>query len=203
MSTNLSKISIAVLLFTSTSSFALASEAKQLSLLEENTSFRTKFTSQPNIEKGEFTVQAQASMIYIIEQSLPDFISQVASHNKIKLTMSDQVSGILQKISFPTKPELILSELQKSHGVQWHLENDHLFVSNSLENTNRLVKLGSINFIKLKTLLKDAGLKSGANKLSFREDENAVLMIGSEKYIVMVENIIKTHQSKTKKKKQS
>ncbi len=201
-SKTLVKVSVGLFLAIS-SSQAHASQSKELSLLKENNSFRSKFATQPNINKGEFTVQAQVPMIYILEQSLPAFLSQVAVKNKLKLTLSNQVSGVLKKISYPMKPELILADLEKSHGIQWHFESDHLFVSNGLENTNRLISLGDVNFIKLKKVIKNSGFKPGANKMSFKEDENAVLMIGSKQYIAIVEKIIKSEQAKITKKKQS
>ena len=174
---------------------AYASKSLETSLLNTKQSHRTKFNSQPNLDKGEVTMPVQASIIYIIKQTLPDFLSQLASRNNLDLTMSEGVSGSLNKISLPMQTELILQELSNVFGLEWHMQGKHLYVSNSLENTNRLVNLGKLNLFQLKQLIAKSGLNPGANKMTYLEDKNAVTLIGSPMYISRVEALIKEHQN--------
>ena len=93
---------------------AFATKNLETSLLNTRDSYRSKFSSQPNLDKGEMSMPVQISIIYIIKQSLPDFLSQLASRNNLDLTMSESVSGTLKKISLPLQTELVLEELSLS-----------------------------------------------------------------------------------------
>ncbi len=177
---------------------AFAAKEEKISLLKSNQSFRPNFSSQPNLDNGEVTMPVQVSIIYIVEQSLPDFLTQLASRNSIQLSLSDKVSGVLKKISLPMQLELLLPEISRSYGLEWHMQGKHLFVSSSLENTNRLITLGDMSMLQLQEALKKAGLNPGANRMSFAEEKNAVTLIGSSKYILKVEAIVREHQSMVK-----
>lgn len=174
---------------------AYASKNLETSLLNTKQSHRSKFSSQPNLDKGEVNMPVQVSIIYIIKQTLPDFLSQLASRNNLELTVSENVSGSLSKISLPMQTELILEELSRSFGLEWHMQGNHLYVSNSLENTNRLINLGKLDLFKLKQLITKSGLNPGANKMMYLEDKNAITLIGSSMYISRVEALIKEHQN--------
>lgn len=174
---------------------AYASKNLETSLLNTKQSHRSKFSSQPNLDKGEVNMPVQVSIIYIIKQTLPDFLSQLASRNNLELTVSENVSGSLSKISLPMQTELILEELSRSFGLEWHMQGNHLYVSNSLENTNRLLKLGKLDLFQLKQLISNSGLNPGANKMTYLEDKNAITLIGSSMYISRVEALIKEHQN--------
>lgn len=174
---------------------AYASKNLETSLLNTKQSHRSKFSSQPNLDKSEFNMPVQVSIIYIIKQTLPDFLSQLASRNNLELTVSENVSGSLSKISLPMQTELILEELSRSFGLEWHMQGNHLYVSNSLENTNRLINLGKLNLFQLKQLIAKSGLNPGANKMMYLEDKNAITLIGSSMYISRVEALIKEHQN--------
>ncbi len=173
---------------------AFAAKNVQSSMLKSNQSYRSNFSSQPNLDKGEVVLPVQASIIYIIEQSLPDFLSQFASRNKLQLTISEQVQGKLKKLSLPMQMELTLSQLAKSYGIEWHMQDKNLYVSNSLENVNRLIELGNMNLSTLKQAIKKAGLNPGANKMSYLKGKNAITLIGSASYIAHVEALIKNNQ---------
>ncbi len=150
----------------------------EVGLLKSNQSFRSNFSSQPNLDKGEVSMPVQVSIIYIVKQKLPDFLLQLASRNSVELTLSEKVTGDLAKISLPMQLELILPELSKSYGLEWHMQGKHLFVSNSLENANRIITLEDMNFLQLKTAIENADLNSGTNKMSFAEEKNSVTLIG-------------------------
>ena len=179
----------------SISAHANAAKNVETSLLKTNESFRSNFSSQPNLDKGEVVMPVQASIIYIIKQSLPDFLAQIASHNEMKLTLSDKVSGTLQKISLPMKIELILPELANTYGLEWHMQGKHLFVSNNLENTSRLIQLGNLDLKQLKQIIRRARLNPGANKMTYIEGKNSITLIGSAIYIKRVEDLIKSHRA--------
>lgn len=174
---------------------AYASKNLETSLLNTKQSHRSKFSSQPNLDKGEVNMPVQVSIIYIIKQTLPDFLSQLASRNNLVLTVSENVSGSLSKISLPMQTELILEELSRSFGLEWHMQGNHLYVSNSLENTNRLINLGKLDLFQLKQLISNSGLNPGANKMTYLKDKNAITLIGSSMYISRVEALIKEHQN--------
>lgn len=174
---------------------AYASKNLETSLLNTKQSHRSKFSSQPNLDKGEVNMPVQVSIIYIIKQTLPDFLSQLAARNNLELTVSENVSGSLSKISLPMQTELILEELSRSFGLEWHMQGNHLYVSNSLENTNRLINLGKLDLFQLKQLISNSGLNPGANKMTYLEDKNAITLIGSSIYISRVEALIKEHQN--------
>lgn len=174
---------------------AYASKNLETSLLNTKQSHRSKFSSQPNLDKGEVNMPVQVSIIYIIKQTLPDFLSQLASRNNLELTVSENVSGSLSKISLPMQTELILEELSRSFGLEWHMQGNHLYVSNSLENTNRLINLGKLDLFQLKQLISNSGLNPGANKMTYLKDKNAITLIGSSMYISRVEALIKEHQN--------
>lgn len=180
----------------STSVQTYAKKNLETSLLKTNQSFRSNLSSQPNLDKGEVTMPVQVSIIYIIKQSLPDFFSQLASRNGLKLTLSDEVNGTLEKISLPMQLELILRELAKSHGLEWHMQGKHLFVSNTLENTNRLIKLEGLTVTELKKAIAQSGLNPGSNKMSFTENDNAMTLIGSAQYIAKIKALVKEHKAK-------
>lgn len=175
-----------------------ASKDLTTSLLKSNQSFRSNLSSQPNLDKGEVALPVQASIIYIIKQSLPDFLLQLASRNNFELTLSKQVSGELEKISLPMDVELILPELSKTYGLEWHMQEKHLFVSNSLENTNRRFSLKDMDVTEFKSAIRKAGLNPGSNKMSYEEDKNAVTLIGSRQYLSKVEAVIKKHKATAK-----
>lgn len=174
---------------------AFAAKSLETSLLNTKQSHRSKFSSQPNLDKGEVTLPVQVSIIYIIRQSLPDFLSQLASRNNLELTISKSVSGTLKKISLPLQTELVLEELSSSFGLEWHMQGKHLYVSNNLENTNRLINLGNLNLSQLKQLIFKSGLNPGANKMTYLEDKNAITLIGSSMYISRIEALVSKHQS--------
>jgi len=109
--------------------------------------------------------------------------------------MSESVSGTLEKISLPLQTELVLEELSTSYGLEWHMQGRHLYVSNSLENTNRLINLGNLKLFQLKQMIAQAGLNPGANKMTYLAEKNAVTLIGSAKYIARVEQLISEYQT--------
>ncbi len=186
---------IGSLVLTNFSTHALAAKSLETSLLNTKQSHRSKFSSQPNLDKGEMTLPVQVSIIYVIKQSLPDFLAQLASRNNLELTMSESVSGTLKKISLPLQTELVLEELSNSYGLEWHMQGKHLYVSNSLENTNRLISLGNLNLFQLKQLISKSGLNPGANKMTYLEDKNAITLMGSSMYISRIQALITKHQS--------
>lgn len=185
------------LLLTSMNTHALAAKSLETSLLNTNQSHRSKFSSQPDLDKGEVTMPVQVSIIYVIKQSLPDFLSQLASRNNLELTMSESVSGDLERISLPLQIELVLQELSASFGLEWHMQGKQLYVSNSLENINRLIDLGELNLFQLKQLIAKSDLNPGANKMTFIEDRNAITLMGSSMYISRIEALIKNYQKST------
>lgn len=168
----------------------------ETSLLNTNQSSKSNLSSQPNLDKGEVTLPVQVSIIYIIKQPLPDFFSQLASRNGLKLTLSDEVDGNLEKISLPMQLELIMPELSKSYGLEWHIQGKHLFVSSTLENTNRLIQLERLTVTELKKAIAQSGLNPGSNKMSFTENDNAMTLIGSAHYIAKIEALVKDHKAK-------
>lgn len=189
------KFVLGSLLLVSYNTHALAAKSLETSLLNTKQSHRSKFSSQPNLDKGEVTLPVQVSIIYVIKQSLPGFLSQLASRNDLELTMSKSVSGTLKKISLPLQTELVLEELSTSFGLEWHMQGKQLYVSNSLENTNRLINLGNLNLFQLKQLISKSGLNPGANKMTYLEDKNAITLIGSSMYISRIQALVNKHQS--------
>lgn len=196
----LSKVFLAAALCISLSSHSLSSQSNEVSLLPENERNRIQFINQPNLAKNEVVMPKQDAMIFVVKQPLQQFIKQLTKVNNLKLTMSENVAGEMEKISLPMKLENLMSELSKTYGVEWHLQGSHLFVSNSLENTNRLIELGSLDFTKLKMALENADIISGANTITFQQEKNQVLVVGSTKYISKVQGIIKAYQSKNQSK---
>ncbi len=195
----ISKISVASsFLFAFAAENSFASNGIETSLLKSDQVFRPNFSAQPNLDKGEVVLPVKVSVIYVVEQSLPDFLSQLASRNSVNLTLSENVSGVLKKISFPMKLELILPALSKSYGLEWHMQGKNLFVSSILENVNRLINLGDMEFYKLREELNAIGLNQGANRMSFLKDKNAITLIGSSRYISKVEAIVRSYQSTAK-----
>lgn len=171
-----------------------ASKSLETSLLKPSPSYRSNFNAQPNLDKGEVTLPVQASIIYIIKQSMPDFLNQIASHNDLQLILSDKVSGMLEKVSLPMEIQLIMPELSRSYGLQWHMHGNRLFVSNTLENSNRILQLGNMSFSSLKKKIGEAKLNPGANRMDYLEQKNAITLIGSAEYIKQVDAIIRAHQ---------
>ena len=192
----LSKVFLATAFCISFSSPAFSSQSNEVSLLPESERNRIQFINQPNLAKNEVVMPKQDAMIFVVKQPLQQFIKQLTKVNNLKLTMSESVTGELEKISLPMKLENLMRELTKTYGVEWHLQGSHLFVSNSLENTNRLIELGTLNFTKLKMALENAEIISGANTITFQQEKNQVLIVGSTKYISKVQGIIKAYQSK-------
>jgi len=173
----------------------LGAQSGQLSLLETNQSFRSKYVEQPNLEKGEVAFPVQASIIYVLKQELADFLRQVAGRNDINVVVTERVTGNLEKISLPMELDLILPELAKTHGLQWHFHNRNLYVSSNLENSNRLIRLGSLDMAGFHAALKKAGIRIGSNRIKHHQDQNSVLIIGSRQFISTVEKIVKSAEA--------
>jgi len=173
----------------------LGAEYGKLSLLETNRSSSQRFIEQPNLEKGEITFPVQASIIYVLKQDLEGFLRQVAGRNNINLIVTERVTGQLEKISLPMELDLILPELARTHGLQWHFENRDLYVSSNLENANRLIKLGSLNIAGFHAALKKAGIRTGSNRVKHNKDQNSVLIIGSLQFISAVEQIVRSAEA--------
>lgn len=170
---------------------ALSANAKELSLLKSEQSMRSKFTEQPNIEKGEFALPMQASIIYVMKQPLTEFLYQVTSRNGVTLNLTESVSGDLKKISLPMELDLILPELSKSHGLQWHFQNRDLYVSSNLEDQSRIIKMSGMDLDGFHAELKRAGIKPGSNRVQYNKQEDTLLVIGSKQFILTAEKIIK------------
>lgn len=174
---------------------AFAAQSNEVSLLPVGERNKIQFSSQPNLDKGEVSMPKQDAIIFVINQPVDEFIKQVSRLQNLKLTMTQSVSGQLQKISLPMKLEGMMKVLSSSYGLEWHLRGNHLFVSNSLENTNRLIDLGSMNLVTLKRAMEAAQIKAGANVITYKQEDNKILVIGSKEFISKVEGVVKTFRS--------
>jgi hypothetical protein len=189
------KLTVAVLASTSITVIANAAQEVEVGSIKAKQSFRLNLNSQQNLEKEQVALPVQAALIYVLEQPLPRFLSQLAKRNNLEISISDEVKGRLKKLSLPMQLELALPQLAKAYGLQWHIHENHLFVSNSLENTNRIINLGQLDFAQLKQAINTAGLNPGANKIQYNQDQNAVTLIGSKTFIMRVQELVESNQN--------
>ena len=127
--------------------------------------------------------------VYIVEQSLPDFLRQAARRNGYQVTITSRVRGTLKKMSLPLDMEQILEKIASQFDLKWHFQQKQLYISVGSENTTRMIFLGETKMESLDQALEGAGLKSDAYEFTFVEDSNSVIVNGPASYIASVELI--------------
>ncbi len=136
------------------------------------------------------TAQAQkpsARKIFVVEQSLPDFLRQAARRNGLEITMTPRVRGNLKNISLPLNMEGILKQISSQFDLKWHFQKKQVYISIGSENTTRMIFLGKTKMKDLESALEGAGLSSPSYDLNFVEDSNSVIINGPASYIASVE----------------
>lgn len=127
--------------------------------------------------------------IFIVEQSLPDFLRQAARRNGYQITMTPRVRGTLKKMSLPLNIEKMLEKIAPQFDLKWHFQQKQLYISTGSENSTRMIFLGDTEMDDLEQALKGAGLNSKAYDLTFVEESNSVIVNGPVSFIASVELI--------------
>ncbi len=125
--------------------------------------------------------------IYVVEQSLPDFLRQAARRNGYEITMTPRVRGTLKKMSLPLDMDEMLKKIAPQFDLKWHFQQKQLYVSIGSENSTRMIFLGETDMDDLKKALAGAGLESKAYDVNYVEDSNSVIINGPVSYIASVE----------------
>lgn len=133
--------------------------------------------------------QTKQPKIYVVEQSLPDFLRQAARRNGFEITMTPRVRGTLKKISLPLNIEEMLEKIAPQFDLKWHFQQKQLYVSLGSESTTRLIFLGETDMKNLEQAIEGAGLKTQAYDLTYVEDSNSVIVNAPVSYIASVELI--------------
>ena len=146
---------------------------------------------------------AKKPKVYVVEQSLPDFLRQAARRNGYEITMTSRVRGTLKKLSLPLDMKAILKKLALQFDLKWHFQQKQIYISVGSENATRMIFLGDTDMEDLKSAISGAGLKSEAYELNFVEDSNSVIVNGPVSYISSIELIAEAliKNSKIKKEK--
>lgn len=127
--------------------------------------------------------------IYIVEQSLPDFLRQAARRNGYEITMTPRVRGTLKKMSLPLDMNELLKKISPQFDLKWHFQQKQLYVSIGSENSTRMIFLGATDMDDLKKAIDGAGLNTQSYDMTFVEDSNSVIVNGPVSYIASVELI--------------
>lgn len=133
--------------------------------------------------------QTKKPKIYVVEQSLPDFLRQAARRNGYEITMTPRVRGTLKKMTLPLNIQEILEKIAPQFDLKWHFQQKQLYVSLGSESTTRLIFLGETNMDELEQAINGAGLKTQAYDLTYIEDSNSVIVNAPISYIASVELI--------------
>ena len=127
--------------------------------------------------------------IYVVEQSLPDFLRQAARRNGYEITMTPRVRGTLKKMTLPLDIEEMLEKIAPQFDLKWHFQQKQLYVSLGSESSTRLIFLGETNMEDLEQAIQGAGLSKQAYDLTYVEDSNSVIVNAPVSYIASVELI--------------
>lgn len=127
--------------------------------------------------------------IYVVEQSLPDFLRQAARRNGFEITMTPRVRGTLKKMTLPINIEEMLEKIAPQFDLKWHFQQKQLYVSIGSESSTRLIFLGETSMEDLEQAIKGAGLNKQAYDLTYVEDSNSVIVNAPVSYIASVELI--------------
>lgn len=133
--------------------------------------------------------QTKQPKIYVVEQSLPDFLRQAARRNGYEITMTPRVRGTLKKMTLPLNIEEMLEKIAPQFDLKWHFQQKKIYVSIGSETTTRLIFLGETEMEDLEQAIKGAGLKTQAYDLTYVEDSNSVIVNAPVSYIASVELI--------------
>ena len=133
--------------------------------------------------------QTKKPKIYVVEQSLPDFLRQAARRNGFEITMTPRVRGTLKKMALPLNIEEMLQKIAPQFDLKWHFQQKQLYVSIGSESSTRLIFLGETNMEDLEQAIKGAGLDAEAYDLTYVEDSNSVIVNAPVSYIASVELI--------------
>lgn len=133
--------------------------------------------------------QTKKPKIYVVEQSLPDFLRQAARRNGYEITMTPRVRGTLKKMTLPLNIEEMLEKIAPQFDLKWHFQQKQIYVSLGSENTTRLIFLGETDMEDLEQAIKGAGLNAEAYDLTYVEDSNSVIVNAPVSYIASVELI--------------
>lgn len=133
--------------------------------------------------------QTKQPKIYVVEQSLPDFLRQAARRNGYEITMTPRVRGTLKKMALPLNIEEMLEKIAPQFDLKWHFQQKKIYVSIGSETTTRLIFLGETEMEDLEQAIKGAGLKTQAYDLTYVEDSNSVIVNAPVSYIASVELI--------------
>ncbi len=135
------------------------------------------------------SARSKKPKIFVVEQSLPDFLRHAARRNGYEITITPRVRGTLKKMSLPLNMEEMLKKIAPQFDLKWHFQQKQLYVSVGSENTTRMIFLGNTDMEDLKKAIQGAGFKSQAYNLTFVEDSNSVIVNGPISYIASVELI--------------
>lgn len=133
--------------------------------------------------------QTKQPKIYVVEQSLPDFLRQAARRNGFEITMTPRVRGTLKKMTLPLNIEEMLEKIAPQFDLKWHFQQKQIYVSLGSESTTRLIFLGETDMKDLEQAIKGAGLDTQAYDLTYVEDSNSVIVNAPVSYIASVELI--------------
>lgn len=139
-------------------------------------------------------------MVYIVEQSLPEFLRQAARRSGYQITISSRVRGTLKKMSMPLDLDKILEKIAPQFDLKWHFQQQQVYVSVGSESKTRLIFLGDMNMEDLQKSLEGAGLSANAYDLSYVEESNSVIVNGPTSYIASVELIAESFNKNEKAK---
>jgi len=173
------------------------SQNSNVSLLDTTESSKLQYSTATAFE----TKQTDAPMVYVIEQSLPDFLRQAARRNGYQINISSRVRGVLKKMSLPLDIKEILKTIAPQFDLKWHFQQQQIFVSVSTESTTRLIFLGNMKMENLESALSGAGLTKNAYDISYVEESNSVIVNAPVSYIASVELIAEAFNKNKKAKK--
>lgn len=135
------------------------------------------------------TQPTKTPKIFVVEQSLPDFLRQAARRNGYEITLTPRIRGTLKKMSLPLDMNEMLKKIAPQFDLKWHFQENQLYVSTGSENATRMIFLGETDIDDLKKAIAGSGLEAQAYNLNFVEDSNSVIINGPVSYIASVELI--------------
>jgi len=125
--------------------------------------------------------------VFVVEQSLPDFLRQAARRSGYQITISQKVRGTLRKLSLPLDINEIMPQIADQFDLEWHAQKEQIYVSTGSETTTKLVYLGKLDPKTLDSALEAAGIVPGNARMTFVEESNSVIVNGPAQYIASIE----------------
>jgi len=135
---------------------------------------------------------ARTQSYYVLLQPVQTLLETVASEADLRLSLSNEVKGVVRKLQTSGKTSDVLDTISANMGLEWFTFNGIIYVSARKEATTRMVRLGDLTPEQAITAIGESGLPLSKVETLPTSVDNVLAISGPPELLAIAEAVIES-----------